>query len=91
MSMPITINLHQYTFILEPGTGNVLQITKKATIALTTTHPMVTKVYAAYARDVGIKSVEFNGSHYVKMYNRIINVNNGNEVTNNDIRRLFKE
>lgn len=89
--MTIVIPLHQYTFILEPDTGNVLQMTKKATIALTPSHPMVPKVYAAYARDVGIKTAEFNGSHYVKMYNRIINVNNGNEVTNNDIRKLFKD
>lgn len=89
--MIVTVNYHQYKFNFDTDTGTVYQMLKKSVQTLTPTHPMVPKVYAAYARDVGIKTAEFNGSHYVKMYNRIINVNNGNEVTNNDIRRLFKE
>lgn len=83
------IKLHQFTYWFNKKTGVVTQILKKGSVNLHETHPMITKVYAEYCRTHGIQGKPFNGHHYQKMFGRVFNIANGNEVTQKQINDLF--
>ncbi len=95
MNMPqAVVNLHQFTFRVDTSNGEVTQLLSKpkgASQVLHKSHPMIPKVYAAYARDKGIGGTIFNGHFYAKLWWRVVNVNNGNQVQDRAILSMFEE
>lgn len=95
MNMPkAVIHLHQFTFHVDTTNGEVTQLLAKpkgASHVLHKSHPMIPKVYAAYARDKGIGGTVFNGHPYVKLWGRVVNLNNGNQVQDRSILSMFEE
>ena len=89
MSQLIGVKLHQFSYELNLNTGQVISVTRKGRREVGDI-PTKHRVWAAYARAVDKPpSVTFNGHTYIKMYGVVLNLNNGNRVTDGQITGQF--
>lgn len=85
----------QYNYTLNTTTGEVIHNTTKGDKPLSATSSgdltQIGKVYKNYAIDNNFETKLFNGNNYSKVFDRIVNVANGNIVNQKEIRDLFTD
>lgn len=84
---PVKINQFQYT--LNTETGEVIHNSKSKGDIVETNETQIGKVYAEYAKQNNLPVQEFNLQFYSKVFDKVVNVNNGNFVTQQEILNLF--
>ena len=89
-AIPFIVKVDQFLYTLNPNTGEVIHNAKAGDKALTN-DTQINKVYAAYAKELSLPIKTFNNQEYVKVFDRIINTNNSNQVTQKEIVELFTE
>jgi hypothetical protein len=82
------IKIDQYTYTLNTLTGEVIH-NAKAGDKIENNETQIGKVYRKYAVDNNFETKSFNGSNYSKVFDKIVNVANGNIVTQKEIKDLF--
>lgn len=84
------INLHQFTYVYDVNTGEVVQYLfgKRMYLRIEDRNTQ-NRVYAEYYRLGGFPTKEFNGHQYFMAYGRCINLNTGREVNMKAIKDLF--
>lgn len=89
-TIPFIVKVDQFLYTLNPNTGEVIHNAKVGDKVLTN-DTQINKVYAAYAKELSLPIKTFNNQEYVKVFDRIINTNNSNQVTQKEIVELFTE
>jgi hypothetical protein len=78
----------QFTYTYNPSTGEVIH-NAKAGDKVETNETQINKVLAAYAKANNFETKIFNKQEYVKIDNKVLNVNTGSRVTQKEILDLF--
>ena len=84
----ITFKIDQFNYSINPETGLVTHLAKTGDRTETNT-TQIGKAYALYAKATNSPLVTFNGQQYAKVFNMIVNINNGNIVVQPQISALF--
>ena len=89
-AIPFTIKIDQFTYTLNPNTGEVIHNSKSGDKPLTN-DTQINKVYIEYAKEKNLPTQQFNNQEYVSIFGKVLNVNNANEVKQEQILKLFEE
>ena len=83
-----TTKVNQFTYTYNPSTGEVIHKAKSGD-KVETNETQINKVLAAYAKANNFETRTFNKQDYVKVGDKILNVNTGSRVTQKEIVDLF--
>lgn len=83
--------ISKFNYTLNTSTGEVIHNSKTKGDIVETMQKQINKVYVAYAKAMNYPTIDFNKSTYVKVFDRILNIQNANEVTHPKIQSLFQD
>ncbi len=81
--------IDQFNYTYNPNTGEVIHNSKTGE-KVETNETQINKVLVQYALENGYEIKAFNNSEYIKINNKILNISNGNLVTQKQILDLFQ-
>lgn len=90
---PILVKVHQFTMEVNPELQLVFRVSTsksgKISKHLVTVEKLRNKALVEYSRIAGLPVNSFNGHGYVKVFGRVLNIANGNQVFDRNITNLF--